>query len=1519
MKSSRKKSRRIGWREALLLSAVAVLGLATAARAIPGDTLADLELGQIDFTHNGLNSVDGSSLYSPTMVAVDKSAMPHHLYASDFSNNRVLGWNDVAAFANGAPADLVIGQPSLATSTANNGGVSAGFYGPYGVAVDSQGNLFVADYYNHRVLGFDAPFAACSSFPCVGAPARVVFGQAGDFTSTYCNFGANTSPNAGSASSLCYPVGLAFDRHDNLYVADSGNNRVLEFNTPLMTTATPGSGDTVADLAFGQGGDNFNSIAVNSGGISAASLSAPYGVAVDTSDNVYIADGSNNRVLEYNQAASPPTNVTANMVFGQGGNMTSNGCNPNGPNANSLCGPYQVGVDGANNLYVADRSNSRVLVYNNPKGTDTIADVVFGQAESFTANSCNLGGGSAAGTLCRVQGVAIDSTGIVIIADTDNHRILTYTNPLTTDTIADHELGQLSFTQHTANTVDDRGLYAPAMVAVDNSANPPRVYVTDFNNHRVLGWHDVSALTNHAPADLVLGQPNFASSTANNGGLTAGGLYGPYGAAVDSQGNLYVADYYNSRVLEFDAPFAACASFPCVGGPANMVFGQVGDFTSGYCNFGANTSANAGSASSLCNPVGVALDAHDNLYIADSSNNRVLEFNTPLMTTAIPGSGDTVADLAFGQGGTNFNSIAVNSGGINAASLAGPTGVAVDGLGNVYIADGNNNRVLEYNQAGSPPTNVTANIIFGQGGNLATNNCNAGGLNADSLCRPFQIALDAANNLYVADQSNNRVLQYNNPRATDTRADGVLGQADNLTANSCNLGGGPAAGGLCRPQGVALDPSGNVYVADTDNQRALVFLQPFVVLSTPTVGPSATPTNTRTASATATRTPTPTASNTPSATSTATVTPVVTATSSATATQTATPTVTLTRTPTPTSTTTNTPTNSPAATGTATSTATRTAVSTATQTPTMTPAPGDLAEVVGVVRKPGGPGGEHGLYTVQGITVQLYLCEHHKHDCADNPDSLLGSAVTDANGLFTITFSAALLGPGKLYLASVEIDHFKVRALVTPRKLHVIHGGLGAGGQVQGEILIDPNSEAAVRLLVAHGLDNFSDDGLDAIIDAVAAANIDTIFDNLSITQATDVSGTTAVNDPMVQMSLQTNQFTPTPGPASCVGDCDGSGDVAITELVRMVDIAFDRLDVLACAAGDAGHDGHITINEIVTAVNNALGSCSAPPTETPTPVMASPTPTLPGGNSGPVVAGAATVMTDGMTVIPDIVAAIANGVKFGGAAAALLDAGGGSGAGSCPGGGSATRVGSFPFVNITLNGCTVPTVDGVEIFTGMVSVQFPSFSANLTILFNDHDGAEIRHAAATLSGSLTGSPGGTCTVNSLTLTITSGMLTTTTPSGTTVGVSFQGTVPGTVVGFTNVMFDANCVPVVYTLTFDGPAALLTPAGDSVPVTFANMVMNVDGRADPAHFDINGGMSATCFGGSAMVTTTMQLTIPSGRNCPTAGAISVTTAAGMARILYHPDESIDIDSDANGSIDATVRNCLDARLLMCLA
>jgi hypothetical protein len=882
------------WKLALPCLVIVAAALATPSIAMLGDTLADVELGQLDFMHNGANLIDAKGLYGTYSVATDTSVTPNRLYIADYGNSRVLGYKDVTSFVNGSPADLVIGQPDFLSGAGNNGGVSASSLDfPTGVAVDGGGNLYVADYNNSRVLEYNAPFGACGSFPCVGGPAALVFGQGGSFTTNTANKGGV------SANSLDAPLGVAVDAGGNLYVADTFNSRALEYNTPLTT-------DTTADLVFGQGG-SFTTNTQNKGGVSANSLDVPEAVAIDSGGNLYVADTSNSRVLEYDTPLT--TDTTADLVFGQGGSFTTNTAEKGGLSANSLYAPQGVALDASGNLYVADTANQRVLEYNTPLTTDTTADHVFGQEGSFTTNTANSGGVSA-NSLSDPVGLAVDSGGNLYIADDQNNRVLEYKTPLPTNTTADIVLGQLDFIHNGGNLTDAKGLYVPLSAATDTSVTPNRFYIADSQNSRVLGYKDVTSFVNGSSADLVIGQPDFLSGTANDGGLSASSLNDPFGVVVDSGGNLYVADEANNRVLEYNTPFAACGSFPCVGGAANRVFGQGGSFTTNTANNGGVT------ANSLDEPWGVAVDASGDLYVADAGNNRVLEYNTPRTT-------DTTADHVFGQGGI-FTTNTANKSGLSANSLYSPAGAAVDSAGNLYIADEGNNRVLEYNTPLT--TDTTADHVFGQAGSFTSFFCdnNDSEASASTLCFPRGIAVDTHGNLYVADDENNRVLEYNTPLTTDTTADQVFGQGGSFTSTVCNSAG-VSASSLCGPVGVAVDAVGNLYVADSGNSRVLEYGQPL-----------ATPTPTATATATASATPTRTATATATATPTATATSTATATASATATSTATSTATATVTPTSTATATATPTATATATQTATATATQTATSTATATPTAT-------------------------------------------------------------------------------------------------------------------------------------------------------------------------------------------------------------------------------------------------------------------------------------------------------------------------------------------------------------------------------------------------------------------------------------------------------------------------------------------------------------------------------------------------------------------------------------------------------
>ncbi len=795
----------------LVLSANPVV---TLAPGLDKDTTADGVLGQLDFVHNAKNFIDGRGLNMDTSngvgdVAIDKSVTPNRVYVTDQNNNRVLGWDNIAAFASHGAATIVIGQPDFSSNIVNNGGISAkSLNTPSGVAVDSLGNLYIADTGNNRVLFYKTPFSS-------DKVADDVFGQYGGFnTGTADIFGINEN-------TLDDPVRVAVDTAGNLFVADESNNRVLEFNTPQSITGITGSGDQTADRIFGQF-NSFSSSTCNNAGINANSLCLPVGITVDGLGNLYVADYNNSRVLKFNTPLT--TDTIADKVYGQLNLFTTGLCNNGGVTANSLCHPMSVAVapDGA--VYISERSNHRVLSY--PASGATTANKVLGQFGGFITNLCNNTGG---GTLtpinpkglCYPDGLALDTSVSpnspnLYVSDTANRRVLQFkpskisatnlTLIIKSGQAAQGIIGQSLFTTNFVDAMDGRGFAftdsSPdaSAVAIDRSTIPNRIYVSDFANNRVLGWNDIAAFTTHASATLIFGQPNPFVNTANNGGISKSSLNGPMGLTVDSFGNLYVADQNNNRVLEFNTPFTSDTS-------ADRVFGQSGIFVTNAINqSGLN-------ANSLYAPTGLAIDSTNSLYVADFNNHRVLKYNTPLST-------NTTADKVYGQS-NNFTSRTANLGGITANSLNNPYGVAVDSSDNLYVADYNNNRALEFDKL--PATDTTADKVFGQGNVFTTNTSNSGGLGSNSLDNPVFVAVNTSGSVFISDFGNNRVLKYDNPLTTDRTADKVFGHTNVFTTNGCKT---LNANSLCSPYGIAVDITNGLYTVDATNNRVLQYLAP---------------------------------------------------------------------------------------------------------------------------------------------------------------------------------------------------------------------------------------------------------------------------------------------------------------------------------------------------------------------------------------------------------------------------------------------------------------------------------------------------------------------------------------------------------------------------------------------------------------------------------------------------------------------------------------------------------------------
>jgi DNA-binding beta-propeller fold protein YncE len=173
-------------------------------------------VGQLRSFANGVNLAEGRELASPQGLAVDLSSSPLRLYVADTLNNRVLGWRDAGGFANGATADLVIGQPDFFSTSPDSPNAALGLWQPSGVAVDALGNLYIADTYDHRVLRYVQPFLQNIQTP------DLVIGQP-DLAMRDRNLGAAVP----TEFSLAYPVAVDVGPSGELAVSDSGNHRVL--------------------------------------------------------------------------------------------------------------------------------------------------------------------------------------------------------------------------------------------------------------------------------------------------------------------------------------------------------------------------------------------------------------------------------------------------------------------------------------------------------------------------------------------------------------------------------------------------------------------------------------------------------------------------------------------------------------------------------------------------------------------------------------------------------------------------------------------------------------------------------------------------------------------------------------------------------------------------------------------------------------------------------------------------------------------------------------------------------------------------------------------------------------------------------------------------------------------------------------------------------------------------------------------------------------------------------------------
>ncbi len=777
-----------------------VIGLiaASAAGLAQLSSSAYRGLGQLDLRQNGLNMVQGGELHGPNAVALAASEGLLHLYVADTRNHRVVGWQDARSFQNGEPPTLVLGQPTL--QHVNPEGIGArGLFFPVSLAADpTTGNLYVADLGHNRVLRYPKPFAN---------PTRVepdaVYGQP-SFTVF--------NPNSGGLSdrSLNQPRAVAFDFLGNLWVADSGNHRLLRFPAAVLEETNPS-----ADVVIGQ--RDFISAGPNLGGLSAATLDTPSGVTFDRQNNLFVSDFNNARVLRFPFPQS--TRQAASLVVGQT-SFTVRGVPPQ-PTASSMAGPMGLSIDEGGNLHVAIPGDNRILIFALAGFASSAAREVLGQS-NFTTNSPNSASfpRASANSLFTVADVKLDGEGRVYAADAGNNRVVMFAS---NSKSASRVLGQTDFSANGANQVKAGSINAAYEIAVDYSRAPFALYVSDTNNHRVLVWKDAVRFRTGAPADLVIGQPDLGTALPNSDSRSIDdpsrtSLRAPRGIVADRNGALYVADSGNHRVLRYARPVSQSGRIT-----PDLVIGQT-DFTTAV--------SAVVSASSLRDPSGLTIGPNANLFVSDSGNNRVLEF------AALAGQGAS-AIRVYGQPTFTTGSLPTAA---SAQTLVNPQGLFVDGTLNLFVADFGANRVVVYpNTRDAPPSGASASIVIGQRSFDAA----APGSDATQLRSPIDVTLDSGGTIYVSDTGNNRVLVF--PTLlflpfSGAAATGVIGQPPgNLTSARANWNSPDRLAtpeGLFAPAGLLFDRRDTLYVGDTGNNRVLHFLKRAAVVNAAHFQPS---------------------------------------------------------------------------------------------------------------------------------------------------------------------------------------------------------------------------------------------------------------------------------------------------------------------------------------------------------------------------------------------------------------------------------------------------------------------------------------------------------------------------------------------------------------------------------------------------------------------------------------------------------------------------------------------------------
>ena len=619
----------------------------------------------------------------------------------------------------GFDLSLVAGDIGGAGNIDGVGG-AARFRGPSGVAVDRDGNVYVADQDNFTLrkvtpagavttlagsAGLFGIADGSGSLARFGLPSGVAVDQAGavyvadtnnatirkitpsgTVTTLAGTAGASGSADGtGALARFRFPFGIAVDLDGNLYVSDRGNNIIRKITANGAVTTLAGTAGQVGS-ANGTG--------------AAARFDAPTGIAIDVIGNVYVAD-QNNHTIRKITADGAVTTLAG--TAGLAGSADGTGA------AARFTAPTGATVDPAGNVYVADQGNHTIRkitstgVVTTLAGTAAMPGITDGLAAAARFNS--------------PAGLAVDPTGSVYVADQNNHTVRKITSTGSVTTLA----GRAGITGDTDGAGAAARFDQPADIASDGAGN---IYVADSEN---------ATIRKIAPAGDVSTLAGTAELTGSDDGTGAAARFNdPDGVAVDASGTVYVADTENSTIRKITAA-----------GVVTTLAGAAGQF---------GALDGTGGAARFSSPTAVAAGPDGNLYVVDQDNQAIRKITPGGEVTTLAGALG-VFGIADGVGAeARFNL---------------PSSIAIDAAGNLYVSDTNNHTIRKVTAAGVVTTLAGTASAVGS----------ADGTGAAARFRgPVAVAVDGAGNVYVADTGNATIRKVT-PGGVTTTIAGTAGVA----------------------------------------------------------------------------------------------------------------------------------------------------------------------------------------------------------------------------------------------------------------------------------------------------------------------------------------------------------------------------------------------------------------------------------------------------------------------------------------------------------------------------------------------------------------------------------------------------------------------------------------------------------------------------------------------------------------------------------------------------------------------